>query len=177
MYKYKDTIINIIKADITDQQVDAIVNAANNTLLGGGGVDGAIHKKGGHSILEQCKKLGGCQTGEAKLTTAGNLPCRYVIHTVGPVYKEGLEIVKSELYNAYYNSLKITLDYDIKSIAFPSISTGAYGYPIKEAVLIVLKSIKDFLENNDNIDEINFVLFSQEDFDVYVDYFNKGLNC
>lgn len=177
MYKYKDTIINIILGDITEQKVDAIVNAANNTLLGGGGVDGAIHKKGGHSILEQCKKHGGCQTGEVKLTTAGNLPCKYVIHAVGPVYKEGNEIVKNSLYNAYHNSLKITLDYDIKSISFPSISTGAYGYPIRDAVVIVLKAIKDFLDNYSNLNEINFILFSQEDYDIYNAYLNKSLNC
>lgn len=177
MYIYKNTVINIILGDITEQRVDAIVNAANNTLLGGGGVDGAIHKKGGHSILEQCKKLGGCPTGEAKLTTAGSLLSKYVIHTVGPVYKEKNEIMEILLYNSYYNSLMITLDYDIKSISFPSISTGAYGYPIKEAVAIVLKAVRDFLNTHNNLVEINFVLFSQEDFDIYRDYFNKGLNC
>lgn len=177
MLIYKGTKINILLGDITEQKVDAIVNAANNTLLGGGGVDGSIHKKGGHTILEQCKKLCGCSTGEAKITTAGDLPSKYVIHTVGPVYKEGNIIMENLLYNSYHNSLKVALDYDIKTIAFPSISTGAYGYPISQAVTIALKAIVDFIDRYNNFNEISFILFSQEDFEIYKEYFNKYLNC
>jgi O-acetyl-ADP-ribose deacetylase len=129
MFKYKDTKINVIKSDITEVKVDAIVNAANNTLLGGKGVDGAIHEKGGSVILKQCKKIGGCPTGEARITTAGNLKAKYVIHTVGPVYNNR-EIDQKFLYSSYYNSLNLALEYKINTIAFPSISTGSYAYPI-----------------------------------------------
>jgi len=172
MLKYKNTKIDIIKGDITEQNVDAIVNAANNTLLGGGGVDGAIHRKGGRIILEQCKKHGGCPTGEARITTAGNLPSKYVIHTVGPVYSSNKNYNEKMLYNAYFNSLKLALEYDIKTIAFPSISTGAYGYPINEAIEVVYNTIIDFLDKNDGIDEIRFILFNQENYKLYIDYFS-----
>ena len=173
MFKYKNTRINLILGDISEIQVDAIVNAANNTLLGGGGVDGAIHKKAGSIVLEQCKKIGGCPTGEARITTGGNLKSKYIIHSVGPVYK-GREIDKEHLYNAYYNSLDLGLEYNIKTIGFPTISTGVYGYPIDEAVEIVLKGIKDFLDKNDGIDEIVFVLHSEEDFKIYYKSFKIG---
>lgn len=166
MYKYKNTKINIIKGDITQVNMDAIVNAANNTLLGGSGVDGAIHSKGGPSILEQCKKIGGCPTGEARITTAGNLPSRYVIHTVGPVYK-GQKLDSELLYNSYFNSLKMAQEYNLQSIAFPSISTGAYGYPINEAVEIVYRAATDYLDANNEMEEIAFILFSDEDYQVY----------
>lgn len=168
MFNYKDTNISVILGDITEIETDAIVNAANNTLLGGGGVDGAIHKKGGSILFEQCKKVGGCPTGEARITTAGNLKSKYVIHTVGPVYK-GREIDKKLLYNAYYNSLNLSLEYNIRTIAFPSISTGAYGYPIEEAAKIALKAIMDFIDNNRDIDEIIFILHNKQDFQVYID--------
>ncbi len=174
MYKYRNTIIDILKGDITDEKSDAIVNAANNTLLGGGGVDGAIHKKGGRVILEQCKKIGGCPTGEARITTAGNLPSKYVIHTVGPIYGSHRGNEENLLYSAYFNSLKIALEYGLKSISFPSISTGAYGYPIEEAVKIVVKAVKDFLDINDGIENINFVLFSNENYELYRNYFNSS---
>lgn len=177
MYIYKGTKMNIILGDITEQHVDAIVNAANNTLLGGGGVDGAIHKMGGHTILEQCKKHGGCATSEAKITTAGDLPSKYVIHTVGPVYKKDNEIMANLLYNCYHNSLKLALEYDIKTISFPSIATGAYGYPIEEAVAIALKAVVDFIDNYTDFNEINFILFDEEDFATYEDYFNKFFKC
>lgn len=135
MYNYKNTKIDIIQGDITKVNLDAIVNAANNTLLGGGGggVDGAIHRAGGSTILEQCKKIGGCPTGEARITTAGNMPSKYVIHTVGPIYKGGSANEDRFLYNAYYNSLKLAKEYNLKTIAFPSISTGGvYNYPKKK---------------------------------------------
>lgn len=172
MYKYKNTEIKVFKGDITDERSDAIVNAANNTLLGGGGVDGAIHRKGGRIILDQCKKIGGCPTGEARITTGGDLPSKYVIHTVGPIYGSHNGREGDLLYSAYFNSLKLALDYNLKSISFPSISTGAYGYPIDEAVKIVIKAIKDFLDFNEGIEEINFVLFSEDNLKVYSDYFN-----
>ncbi|NLL81810.1 MAG: macro domain-containing protein [Tissierellia bacterium] len=174
--KYNNTEISIIKGDITDQKVDAIVNAANNTLLGGSGVDGAIHKKGGRIILEQCKKIGGCPTGEARITTGGNLPCNYVIHTVGPIYDAKSIRNEKLLYDAYYNSLKLASGYNIKSIAFPAISTGAYGYPVKEAIDVVFLAIKGFLENNKSIDKINFVLYNDESYEIYYKYFTNKLN-
>ena len=172
MYKYKDTVIKVFKGDITEERSDAIVNAANNTLLGGGGVDGAIHGKGGRLILDQCKKIGGCPTGEARITTGGDLPSKYVIHTVGPIYGAHGGREGDLLYSAYFNSLKLALDYNLKSLSFPSISTGAYGYPIEEAVKIVIKAIKDFLDSNEGIEEINFILFSDDNLKVYTDYFN-----
>lgn len=175
MIKYKNTAINVIKGDLTDQKVDAIVNAANNTLLGGGGVDGAIHEKGGRIILEQCMKHGGCPTGEARITTAGNLPSKYVIHTVGPIYGSHFGKEKELLYNSYYNSLKLALEYNLKSIAFPSISTGVYGYPIEEAIEVVFQAIKDFLDSEEGIDEINLILFSDGNLKIYSDYCNLWL--
>lgn len=175
MYKYQDTKIDILQEDITKIKVEAIVNAANSTLLGGGGVDGAIHKAGGSIILEQCKKIGGCPTGEARITTAGNLPSNYVIHTVGPVYKDGKSGEDNLLYNAYYNSLKLAKEYNLSTIAFPSISTGAYGYPIEEAVGIAIRSIMDFISKEGFIVEINFVLFNEKDFKVYNDYLKENL--
>ena len=165
-------LVNIKKGDITEEKVDAIVNAANNTLLGGGGVDGAIHKKGGPAILEQCKKHSGCPTGEARITTAGNLPSKYVIHTVGPIYGRKDNMDETLLYNAYINSLKTAEEYDLKTISFPSISTGAYGYPIKEAVKIAKKAIVDFSEFHSSVKEINFVLFSTNDLSVYENTFS-----
>src|SRR5690554_4037474 len=145
MYKYNDVRINIVEGDITEMDVDVIVNAANNTLLGGGGVDGAIHRAGGPIILEQCKKIGGCPTGEARITTAGNMPSKYVIHTVGPIYKDGSKGEDKLLYNAYYNSLKLAKEYELKTIAFPSISTGVYGYPKDKAGMIAIGAVMDFI--------------------------------
>lgn len=169
------TMINVKKGDITEEKVDVIVNAAKNTLLGGGGVDGAIHSKGGRIILEQCKKIGGCPTGEARITTAGNLPSKYVIHTVGPIYHGGEMGEEKLLYNAYYNSLKLASEYNLKTISFPSISTGAYGYPIEKAVEVVLKAIKDFLDADDVLEEINFILFSEDNYKIYHEYFQNNL--
>ncbi len=175
MFKYKDINIKILKKDITNMKTEAIVNAANNTLLGGSGVDGSIHKIGGPIILEQCKKIGGCPTGEAKITTAGNLPTNYIIHTVGPIYKDGNSGEDKLLYNAYYNSLKVAKEYNLKSISFPSISTGAYGYPIEEAVKIAISSIKDFIDQEANNLEINFVLFNEKDYIIYKKYLMENI--
>lgn len=176
MYKYKEVKIHIVKGDITTMAVDAIVNAANNTLLGGGGVDGAIHKAGGPIILEQCKKIGGCPTGEARITTAGNMPSKYVIHTVGPVYKGGNRNEAELLYNAYYNSMKLAKEYNLKTIAFPAISTGVYGYPKDEACDIAVKAIMDFIDKEDGIEEVYFVLFSKEDYTLYENKLNLKFN-
>ncbi|WP_077367240.1 O-acetyl-ADP-ribose deacetylase [Anaerosalibacter sp. Marseille-P3206] len=176
MFKCKDSIIKIVKGDITVQKVDAIVNAANSTLLGGGGVDGAIHKAGGPEILEQCKRIGGCPTGEARITTAGKMASKYVIHTVGPIYKNGKNREGELLYNAYYNSLILAREYNLKSIAFPSISTGAYGYPIKEAAEIAIEAVIDFIEDNDFVIDITFVLFNESDYNIYEKKLSTILN-
>ncbi|MCX7589608.1 MAG: O-acetyl-ADP-ribose deacetylase, partial [Patescibacteria group bacterium] len=148
------TRITLIKGDITKQKVEAIVNAANKTLLGGGGVDGAIHKAAGPELLEECKKLGGCQTGEAKITKGYNLPAKYVIHTVGPIFGKENGKEAELLVSCYRNSLFLAKKYKIKTIAFPSISTGVYGYPKKEAAEIVIKTIKEFIKNNNWFEEI-----------------------
>ena len=161
------TRIEITKGDITKENVDAIVNAANNSLLGGGGVDGAIHKAGGPAILEACKKLGGCETGEAKLTIGGKLPARYVIHTVGPIYHDGNYGEALFLTSCYRKCLELALEYNITSIAFPAISCGVYGYPISEAARIALNTVKTFCESNQGINLIRFVLFGEDVFAIY----------
>ena len=159
--------IKIIKGDITKVKTDAIVNAANKTLLGGGGVDGAIHRAAGPKLLEECKQLGGCQTGEAKITKGYNLPAKYVIHTVGPIWHGGNYGEEEKLANCYRNSLKLAAENKIKSIAFPSISTGAYGFPIEKAAPIALEEVKKFLKKNNEVKEVVFVLFSDKDFQIY----------
>jgi len=159
--------IKIIKGDITKVKTEAIVNAANKALLGGGGVDGAIHRAAGPKLLEECKQLGGCQTGEAKITKGYNLPAKYVIHTVGPIWHGGNYGEEEKLANCYRNSLKLAAENKIKSIAFPSISTGAYGFPIEKAAPIALGEVKKFLEKNNEIKEVVFVLFSDRDFQIY----------
>jgi len=159
--------IKIIKGDITKVKVDAIVNATNKTLLGGGGVDGAIHRAAGPELLEECKKLGGCETGEAKITRGYNLPAKYVIHTVGPIWQGGEYNEEENLASCYKNSLKLAVENNIKSIAFPSISTGAYGFPIEKAAPIALREVKNFLEKNRAIEQVIFVLFSETDFQIY----------
>lgn len=162
--------INIKKCDITTLDIDIIVNAANKTLLGGGGVDGQIHRKAGRELLEECKTLHGCETGEAKMTGAYNLPCKKVIHTVGPVYRDGLHNESDLLRNCYENSLKLAESYrkennlDEVTIAFPCISTGIYGYPMEEASIIVIDVLKKSQYN-----DINVILscFSDRDYDTY----------
>ena len=173
--KVGDATLQLIKGDITDIETDAIVNAANSSLLGGGGVDGAIHNKGGPKILEECKRIratewpDGLPTGKAVITSGGNLKAKYVIHTVGPVWLGGFHVEAELLKQAYKNSLKLAVAKGIKSIAFPSISTGAYGYPIKEASHVALKTVKEFLEKEDKLEKVIFVLFSDRDFEIYLE--------
>ncbi len=153
--------------DITLEQVDAIVNAANSSLLGGGGVDGAIHSAGGPEILAQTRKLGGCEPGDAKITTGGRLKARFVIHTVGPVWYGGNDREPEILASAYRRSLEVAVANQCRTVSFPSISTGAYGFPIDRAAAIALKTITEFLQTHSEIREVRMVLFSQNDFDVY----------
>lgn len=162
--------IKIIKADITTVSVDAIVNAANTSLLGGGGVDGAIHRKGGKAILEDCitirNRQGGCATGAAVITTAGNLPAKYVIHTIGPVWNGGNNGEEKLLQDCYTNSLKVAVDNDVRTIAFPNISTGIYHFPKDKAARIALQAITQF-EYIDRFEEITIVCFDEENFEIY----------
>ena len=143
--------IEILKGDITNLSVDVIVNAANSSLMGGGGVDGAIHRAGGPGILEDCRKIvaaqGGCKTGEAVITTAGNLPSKFVVHTVGPIWHGGNNNEAEKLAKCYQNSLRLTVKNNSKTVAFPNISTGIYGYPKKQAAEVAVKTVKDFLED------------------------------
>jgi O-acetyl-ADP-ribose deacetylase (regulator of RNase III) len=166
--------IELVQGDITRQTTDAIVNAANTTLLGGGGVDGAIHRAGGPDILAACRKLGGCATGDAKLTPGGRLPARCVIHTVGPVYRDGRHGEPVLLASAYRRSLEVAAGAELRSVAFPSISTGAYGYPVAEAAPIALRTVRRFdREHPGALDLIRFVLFSAPDLAVYQETLEK----
>lgn len=162
--------IIVEKGDITKIEVDAIVNAANTSLLGGGGVDGAIHRAGGSEILEDCRKIiakqGGCKVGEAVITTAGKLPSKFVIHTVGPVWNGGNKKENEKLENCYLNSLKLAIENNCKTIAFPSISTGIYKFPKDKAAKIAIKTIKDFLENENTIEKVILVSFDDENFNI-----------
>ncbi len=160
-------MIELVEGDITEQDTEAIVNAANRTLLGGGGVDGAIHRAGGPQILEECKRIGGCPTGEARITTGGRLKARYVIHTVGPVYRGGNSGEPELLANAYRNSMKVASENGIKSLSFPSISTGVYSYPIEKASQIALSTVKDYLNSSQDISLVRFVLFGKPDYNIY----------
>ena len=159
--------ITVTEGDITRLKVDAIVNAANSSLLGGGGVDGAIHRAAGPQLLEECRTLNGCKTGEAKITKGYNLPAKYVIHTVGPVWHGGDHNEDNLLQNCYTNSLKLAIENKIKTIAFPAISTGVYGFPLERATNIAVKTVKDFVSTNSNIDEVIFVCFDKRAFDIY----------
>ena len=156
-----------IQADITTLDVDVIVNAANRTLLGGGGVDGAIHRAAGPQLLEECRALGGCDTGEAKMTKGYRLPARYVIHAVGPVWKGGDQGEPDLLASCYRRSLELAEAKDLRSIAFPSISTGVYGYPLDKAARIALKTVKAWLKETGSAMEVTFCCFSETDRSVY----------
>lgn len=160
--------IEVLRGDITKMAVDAIVNAANSSLLGGGGVDGAIHRAGGPAILDDCRKIiarqGGCITGEAVITTAGNLPARFVIHTVGPIWNGGKKNEAQKLANCYQHSLEIAVENACKTIAFPCISTGIYGYPIAEAAKIAVSTVVAFLSNSGVPEKVIFVCFDEDNF-------------
>lgn len=162
-----DSRIEIIKGDITKLEVDAIVNAANESLLGGGGVDGAIHAAAGSKLLDECRELGGCKTGMAKITLGYRLPAKYVIHTVGPIWRGGNNEERNFLEDAYLNSLKLTAFYDIKSVAFPAISTGAFGYPVVEATKLALRVVDDYLKTNKTLEKVVLVCFDDDTYDVY----------
>ena len=161
--------IEIRQGDITKLEVDAIVNAANRSLLGGGGVDGAIHRAAGPELLTECRSIGGCPTGEARITCGYNLPARYVIHTVVPVYN-GRPQDKQLLTQCYLNSLKLASSHNLTSVAFPAISCGVYGYPINEACKIAIDTTCNFLASNTSLKKVIFILFSSEDYNTYTDY-------
>ncbi|MGI6457245.1 MAG: O-acetyl-ADP-ribose deacetylase [bacterium] len=162
-----DVSLDLVQGDITRQNTDAIVNAANSSLLGGGGVDGAIHRAGGPQILEECRKLNGCETGNAKITGGGKLAAKYVIHAVGPVYHGGASREAELLASCYRRSLEIAREKNLQSIAFPSISTGAYGYPVREAARVALSAVRDFLQQPSSLTLIRFVLFDQGTYQAY----------
>ncbi len=175
-----NTILNklrVILGDITKVPVDAIVNAANNSLMGGGGVDGAIHRAGGPAILEDCRKIvarqGSCKTGKAVITTAGNLPAKYVIHTVGPVWNGGHKMEREKLRDCYINSLKLAVENGCKTIAFPGISTGVYRFPKDEAAAISVKAVAEFLSEEEGIEKVVFVCFDEEGFGLVREEVNR----
>ncbi|TFH22592.1 O-acetyl-ADP-ribose deacetylase [Candidatus Bathyarchaeota archaeon] len=166
--------LELIKGDLTEVEAEATVNAANSTLLGGGGVDGAIHRKGGPQILEECKRLratewpDGLPTGCATITSGGNLKAKHVIHTVGPIWRGGFHGEAKLLKSAYRSSLKLAVTNGLKTVAFPSISTGAYGYPVEEASCIAVGAVKEFLRKEDKLERVSFVLFSDRDLEFYL---------
>lgn len=162
--------IDIIKGDITNLKVDAIVNAANTTLLGGGGVDGAIHRAAGSKLLEECRTLYGCKTGEAKITKGYNLPAKFIIHTVGPVWNGGNYKEDELLANCYCNSLNLAVDNKIKTIVFPAISTGVYGFPLERATKIAIAEVKKFLKKNESLEKVIFVCFDEGTKKIYQKY-------
>ena len=161
------SIIEIFKGDITKLKIDAIVNAANSSLLGGGGVDCAIHLTAGPKLLEECRKLNGCKTGEAKITQGYNLQSKFVIHTVGPIWNGGNYNEDELLTNCYLNSLKLAVENKIKTIAFPAISTGVYGFPLERAAQIAIKAVKKFIQSDKSIQKIIFVCFDDRAYQTY----------
>jgi O-acetyl-ADP-ribose deacetylase len=167
-FKINKTVFFLEEGDLTLQKTEAIVNAANSRLAGGGGVDGAIHRAGGPVIMEECRKLGGCPTGEAVITTGGKLKAKYVIHTVGPIYQGGHRGEARLLASAYHESLKLAQKKEIRSVAFPSLSTGAYGYPLEEAAHIAVKTVADYIREHHVFDRVGFVLFGNQAYQAYV---------
>ncbi len=167
--EFGGAVLELVQGDITQQATDAIVNAANSGLAGGGGVDGAIHRAGGPKIMEECRKIGGCPTGEARITTGGNLETRYVIHAVGPVYRDGVSGEDRLLASAYRSSLRLAVENGLRSVAFPSLSTGAYHYPLRDAADVALSTVVGFLQNERHgLELVRFVLFdgrTQEEYE------------
>ena len=159
--------LELVRGDITRERSAAIVNAANSRLAGGGGVDGAIHRAGGSEIMEECRRIGSCPTGQAVITGSGDLPVRFVIHAVGPIYRDGRRGEDKLLTSAYRESLKLASRSHLESISFPSLSTGAYGYPIREAAPLALTTVMEYLRNHPEIELVRFVLFSDGDLEVY----------
>lgn len=164
---FGEGVVEVVEGDLTKENVDAIVNAANSTLLGGGGVDGAIHRAGGPAILAECKKLGGCDTGDAKITTGGNLSAAHVIHTVGPVYRDGQSGEPELLASCHRRSLEVARENGLRTVAFPAISCGVYGYPIPDAAQIAVGTVAAELEKHGGIDLVRFVLFGADVFAVF----------
>jgi O-acetyl-ADP-ribose deacetylase (regulator of RNase III) len=169
------TTLELVRGNIVEQRVDAIVNAANSSLLGGGGVDGAIHRAAGPELLAECRTLGGCPTGEARITHGYHLPARYVIHTVGPVYR-GSSRDAELLANAHRNSLLLAVEHDLRSVAFPAISTGIYGYPLHEAAQVALGTTIEFLQRNMQLALVRFVLWDQAAFDAFQRVLEQQIN-
>jgi O-acetyl-ADP-ribose deacetylase (regulator of RNase III) len=167
-FKVGQTTFFLEEGDITRQETEAIVNAANSRLAGGGGVDGAIHSAGGPSIMEECRRIGSCPTGQAVITTGGNLRAKYVIHTVGPIYQGGTKGEARLLASAYRESLKLAQEKGIRSLAFPSLSTGAYGYPLGEAARIAVETVIRYLQKNPVFDRVGFVLFGSQSYQAYL---------
>lgn len=165
--KVNKASLSLVEGDITKEKTDAIVNAANSRLAGGGGVDGAIHRAGGPAIMEECRKIGGCPTGKAVITTGGTLNAKYVVHTVGPIYRGGEQNEAALLKSAYRESLELASSSGLKSIAFPSISAGAYAYPLAEAASIALETVISYLRTNTAIELVRFVLFGRQAYEEY----------
>jgi O-acetyl-ADP-ribose deacetylase (regulator of RNase III) len=173
--KINASMIELVEGDITQEDTDAVVNAANSRLAGGGGVDGAIHRVGGPAIMDECRKIGGCPTGKAVITTGGNLKARFVIHTVGPVYRDGNSGEAGLLRSAYLESLQAASEKGIKSVAFPSLSTGAYGYPLEKAAVIALGTVMEYLKEHTEITLVRFVLFGQKTYSVFEETLKKQI--